>query len=261
MRKHSLISVFTVIAAGMLLSSCYYNKRMIYLQDQHLSEEMSTRVVNQKRPYRLQPFDILSIQIKSSAERDVTGIFNVASPQGSMFASPGNFFLDGYSVDTKGKIVLPVIGELTVKDLTVEEVQTLVQSHASKYLNRATVFVKLTSFKITVLGEVKTPGQYFVYNNQATVLEGLGMAGDLTNFGNREKVKLIRQVPEGSEMILLDLTDGDLLESHYFYLMPGDVLYVEPIKTRSNRENLDLLSLLFAGLTTAVLILGYMNNN
>jgi len=257
-----LLNFFFLILISGTLSSCYYNKRLVYLQNSKFSETQPSLIENSKSPYRLQPFDIVSIQIKSPIDhREISGVFNVTSSQNSMFATPGNLYLDGYSIDANGRVCLPVLGEITVKGLTLEDAQRLVQSHADKYLNNATVIVKLTSFKITVLGEVKNPGYYFVYNNQATVLEALGMAGDLTNFGNREKVKLIRQVSSGSEVVLLDLTESELLNSEYFFLMPGDVLYVEPLRVRSKRENLDLLTLLFSALTTTVLVLSYFENN
>lgn len=252
------LSCFALLA---LCASCYSNRNLVYLQNDTFSEEKSSVVENKKLPYRLQPNDILSVQIKSLADRDVSAIFNVSSFQNSIFASPGNLFLEGYHVDPAGKITLPIIGELTVKDLSLEEAQKLIQEQANKYLTNATVIVKLTSFKVTVLGEVKSPGYYFIYNNQATVLEALGMAGDLTPFGNREKVKLIRQVPSGSEVTLIDLTDARLLRSEFFFLTPGDVLYVEPLKARTRRTNIEILSLGFSAITTAILILSYINNN
>ncbi len=100
-----------------------------------------------------------------------------------MFASPANFYMDGYTINPEGKITVPVIGEVSVKDMTIEEAQAAVQKSADKYLTKAIVIVKLTSFKVTVLGEVKNPGYYYVFNSQATILEGLGMAGDLTPVG------------------------------------------------------------------------------
>jgi polysaccharide export outer membrane protein len=244
-----------------LFSSCYSNKRLVYLQGRDFTEGKTTVVENRKSLYRLQSNDILSVQIKSSAESDVSNLFNFGSLQNAMFASQGSLFLEGYSIDADGKIILPILGELIVKGLTVDEVQALIQTHANKYLNNATVIVKLTSFKITVLGEVKSPGHYFVYNNQATILEGLGMAGDLTSFGNRKNVKLIRQIPTGSEVVLLDLRDPRLLESKYFFLNPGDVLYVEPLRARTKRTNFEILTVVFSAVTTAVLILSYVNNN
>src|SRR5688572_11840176 len=85
-----------------LLSSCYYNRRLVYLQDQEFSGTTPSLVANKRSPYRLQPFDILSVQIKSSAEREISGIFNVSSVQNSMFATPGNLYIDGYSIDGNG---------------------------------------------------------------------------------------------------------------------------------------------------------------
>jgi polysaccharide export outer membrane protein len=123
------------------------------------------------------------------------------------------------------------------------------------------VIVKLTSFKITILGEVKNPGYYYVYNNQATLLEALGLAGDLSTYGSRKNVKLIRQKPEGSQVVLIDLTNADLLKSEFFFLMPGDVIYVEPFGARSKRTNLEVLNVVFAGLTTIVLIFSYVNTH
>ena len=244
-----------------LLSSCYSNKRLVYLQSTNLKEDKGIVVENKKSLYRLQPSDILSVQIKSSAESEISNLFNVGSLQNAMFASQGSMFLEGYSVDGNGEINLPILGKLMVEALTVDEVQALIQSHADKYLNNATVLVKLTSFKITVLGEVKSPGHYFIYNNQATILEALGMAGDLTSFGNRENVKLIRQTPAGSEVVLLDLRDPSLLQSEHFFMNPGDVLYVEPMKARTKRTNFEILTFVFSAVTTAVLILTYVNNN
>jgi polysaccharide export outer membrane protein len=253
MRRLILFFVLSVT-----LSSCYYNRKLVYLQDKKFSEDKSLVVGNKKSLYRIQPYDILSVQIKSSLESQLAGVFNVSPVQnGSMFVTPGNLYVDGYSVDASGKINLPVLGELTVKDLTLDQVQELIQAHADKYLTKATVIVKLTIFRVTVLGEVKNPGQYFIYNNQATLLEAIGMAGDLTVFGNRRNVKLIRQSPAGSEVVLLDLTKSDLLQSPYFFLMPSDVLYVEPLKVRSKRANLDLLTIVFTALTTTVLVLTY----
>jgi polysaccharide export outer membrane protein len=255
------LKIFSCFALLMcLVSSCYYNNRLVYLQDPKFSENRATLVESKRSSYRLQPADILSVQIKSSAEKEVSGIFNIAS-QNMMFANPGTLFLEGYSIDAGGRITLPILGELTVKDLTVEEAQKFIQSNANKYFNNAIAIVKLISFKVTVLGEVKNPGYYFVYNNQATILEALGMAGDLTNFGNRRNIKLLRQKESGTEVVLLDLTSPDLLKSEFLFLKPGDVLYVEPLKARSKRSNLEVLSVVFAALTTGVLILSYVSSH
>ena len=231
------------------------------MQDSDFSGSNASLIGNNRSKYRLQQNDLLSVQIKSSSADELTNVFNVSSQLHSMFANPGNFYMEGYSIDVNGEISLPVIGDVKVAGLTLEETRKLVQSHVDEYLREATVIVKLTSFKVTVLGEVRNPGYYYVYNNQATVLEALGMAGDLTSFGNRRNVKVIRQKPEASEVVLLDLTDPALLNSEYFFVMPGDVLYVEPMKVRVRRTNLELLGVVFSAVTTAVLILNYVENN
>src|SRR6185369_3008855 len=247
-----------LLLLAFLISSCYYNKRLVYLQDKNFSEDKPTLVENKRTPYQLQPADILSVQIKSSAEKELSGMFNISTTN-MMMANPGTLFLEGYSIDASGKITMPMLGELMVKGLTIEEAQQVIKTNANQYFNNPIVIVKLISFKVTVLGEVKNPGYYYVYNNQATALEALGMAGDLTNFGNRKNVKLLRQKASSTEVVLLDLTNADLLKSEYFFLKPGDVLYVEPLKARSKRTNLELLSVVFTAMTTAVLIFSYVN--
>src|SRR3990170_3487995 len=213
-----LKTVAVFLTSLLLFSSCYYNKRLVYFQDDSFSTSPKL-MENVKSTYRLQSNDILSIKVKSSTDAQVSDLFNITTTtQAPMFTSPGNLFLEGYSIDESGQITLPIIGTLTVKDLSIEEVQSLIQQNANKYLKNATVIVKLISFKVTVLGEVNNPGYHYVYNNQITILEALGLAGDLNAVGSRKNVKLIRQVPKGSEVVLLDLTDPRLLKSKYFYL-------------------------------------------
>ncbi len=111
---NSLKFFFCLTFLSFLVSSCYYNKRLVYLQDSHFSESKPTLVESKRTPYQLQPSDILSVQIKSSAEKEVSGIFNI-STQNLMMANPGTLFLEGYSIDASRKITLPILGELMVK--------------------------------------------------------------------------------------------------------------------------------------------------
>lgn len=247
------------VSALLFFSSCYYNKRMVYFNNKDFSESYATQIRNQAVQYRLRPNDILSVKVKSATETGISDVFNITPTTNFFNVDAGNVYLQGYSIDSEGAITLPILGKVVVKDLTVEEAQQLIQAEANKYLNNATVIVKLVSFKITVLGEVNSPGHYFAFNNQLTLVEGLGLARDLTERGNRRKVKLIRQTPTGSEVVLLNLNDPDLLKSKYYYLMPNDVLYVEPFRANQGRSNAQLLTLLFSGVTAAILILNYID--
>ena len=250
--------VLGLLIAG--LGSCVSQQQLPYLQGKEYSTRAAVQVDNERQVYRLQPGDVLSIRVQS-VQPALNDLFSVTSGQNIQSGDPGNIFASGYSVDDSGSINLPTAGRLKVAGLTVEETQQLIQKEVARFMREANVLVKLTSFKLTILGEVRTPGRYFVYNSQATVLEALGLAGDVGEFGNRTNVKLIRQTPKGSEVVLLDLTDPNLLRSKYYYLLPNDALYVEPLKARTTRGNANNLGLVFGGLSTIILLLSFIKAN
>ncbi|GAC1370759.1 MAG: hypothetical protein NVS3B25_07970 [Hymenobacter sp.] len=243
-----------------LLGACVSQRQLPYLQGPNYSTQAAVQVDNERQQYHLQPGDVLSIRVQS-VQPVLNDMFSVTSGQNIQNGDPSNLYVSGYSVDQTGGIALPTVGRLKVAGLTVEETQQLVQREVARFMRDANVVVKLTSFKLTILGEVRAPGRYFVFNSQATVLEALGLAGDLTEFGSRTNVKLIRQTPKGSEVVLLDLTDPSLLRSKYYYLLPNDALYVEPLKARTNRGNANNLGLVFAGLSTVILLLSFIRTH
>ncbi|PJJ59789.1 polysaccharide biosynthesis/export family protein [Hymenobacter chitinivorans] len=253
---NTLIRVVLFTAVGWL-SGCVAQQQLPYLQGKDYSTKTPVNVPNERFEYRIQPSDVLSIRVQS-VQPALNDIFNITDTRTVFSGDPSNLFLAGYSVDDTGNINLPTVGKVKVAGLTLDGAQALVQKEVSKYVRDANVLVKLLSFKVTVLGEVRNPGRYFIYNTQATLLEGLGLAGDLTEFGNRQNVKLIRQTAQGSEVVLLDLTDPNLLKSKYYYLLPNDALYVEPMKARTARGNANNLGLVFAGVSSLVLILSYL---
>lgn len=244
-------------------SSCISNKKMIYFPDPDFNTRELTPIQNQPEVYRLQARDILSIRIKSM-DVESSDFFNLTAREGFMNLNQASVYLSGYSIDENGNVELPEIGEINVKGLTLNQAQTKIQEKVALYLNNATVIVKLISFKITVLGEVKNPGYYNIYNDQATILEGLGMAGDLTDYGNRQNITLIRQTEAGTAGVLVNLRDPDLLSSKFYYLQPNDVVYVQPLNaknTRANLNSLGIIGLAFSAASTIILILNYMNRD
>lgn len=241
-----------------LLAACVSQRQLPYLQGTGYSTKAAVPVENERAAYRIQPGDVLSIHVQS-VQPSLNDLFSISSGQNIQSGDPGNLFVAGYSVDATGSLTLPTIGRVKVAGLTVEETQLLVQREVvPRFIRDANVIVKLTSFKVTILGEVRAPGRYFVFNSQATVLEALGLAGDLTEFGNRTNVKLIRPTAKGSEVVLLNLTDPNLLRSKYYYLLPNDALYVEPLRARNSRGNANNLGLVFAGLSTIILLLSFI---
>ncbi|MBO3271815.1 MULTISPECIES: polysaccharide biosynthesis/export family protein [Hymenobacter] len=253
--RSSLLLFLIVWAVS--LQSCVVQEKLPYLQSSSYSVKAPVAVSNPRPNYRLQPGDVLSIRVQG-ADSKLTEPFNITGTQIMNSGDPGTLYLTGYPIGEDGNISLPTVGKLKVQGLDISQAQTLVQKNISNYVLNVNVLVKLLSFKITVLGEVRSPGRYFIYNPQATILEGLGMAGDLTEFGNRENVKLVRQTLNGPEVVLINLTDPKLLQSPYYYLLPNDALYVEPMKARTTRANVGNLALVFAGISSVVLLLGFI---
>ncbi|WP_035566206.1 polysaccharide biosynthesis/export family protein [Hymenobacter sp. IS2118] len=260
MRLLPSLCIWCLLPGLALLSSCVTQSQLPYLQNAGYSRTAATAVANTPPSYRIQPNDVLSVRVQSS-QPEFNELFNVADARAMFGSDPGMMFLSGYSVGNDGNIMLPTVGRLQVAGLDIIAVQAAVQQRVSSFVRGANVVVKLLSFKLTVLGEVRSPGHYFVYNGKATVLEGLGLAGDLTEFGNRQKVKLIRQTPTGSEVVLLDLTDPTLLASPYYYLLPNDAVYVEPLRARTARANAGNLGLAFSGISAVVLLLSFLKIN
>lgn len=238
-----------------MMCSCFSNRKLIYFQDQTYAQREPTLIERKRQLYRVQPYDVLSIRINGADAMSSQFLDVDPTNNNGRGVNLPLLYLNGYSVDQSGTINMPTIGKLSVQNLTISEIEGLVQTSVDHYLNNATVSVKLVSFKISVLGEVQRPGQHYIYNGQATLLEALALSGDLTRNGNRKNVKLIRQTPEGSQVILLDMTDPNLIESEYFNLQPNDVLYIEPAKAHTRRINLELMSLVFSGITTVVLLI------
>ncbi|RPD44964.1 polysaccharide export protein [Hymenobacter sediminis] len=257
LRRFGRVTPFLFLWILLVMSGCISQKTLPYLQGTNYSTKTPVLAENNRQPYRIQPGDVLSIRVQS-VQPQLNDIFNTYDSKAVFSGDPGNLYLTGYSVDEFGNINLPTVGRLKMQGLTVDEAQALTQQQVTKFVRDANVLVKLISFKITVLGEVRNPGRYFVYNAQCTVLEGLGLAGDLTEFGNRQNVKLIRQTAKGSEVVLLNLADPNLLRSPYFFLLPNDALYVEPMKARTDRGNANNLALVFAGISAVVLVLNYL---
>ena len=255
-QKIKRFAFFLLAAIGLNLSSCITNRQLVYFPDTEFNTEQPTDIVNDRQQYRLQPRDVLSVRILT-LDMQSSEYFNLQSSSQFPQFNEAGLFLNGYSINTKGYISLPEVGSVLVLNKTIDEAQDLVQANVRKYLPNATVFVKLVSFKVTFLGEVSRPGQFFFFNEQLTLLEGLGQAGDLTLEANRENVTLIRQTTAGTQAILLNLKDPDLLSSEYYYLQPNDVIYVRPLNARNIRRNLGLLGVVFGGISTTVLLLNF----
>jgi len=246
--------------------SCITNEKLIYLQSDNITTKSPVQFNNQRDGYLVQINDVLSIDIVSPEDPTASEIFNREGGAAQGGVDPAaQLFLRGYSVDIEGNITLPLIGKLRVAGSTIEDITYRVQEVMKNYLKNSTVIVKMVSFKITVLGDVNNPGTYYVYNNQATIFEALGTAGDLTDSADRTRIKLVRQNSKGSEVVLIDVTDENTLRSPYYFLQPNDVIYAERLEEATRRTSLPIITTIFAGLGSLAavggLLFAVLNNN
>ena len=160
-------------------------------------------------------------------------------------------------------IFLPVIGKLHVAGLTLDEAREMIQKRASNVFNNVTVECKLLSFKFTVIGEVKAPGTYVNYNNYLTVLEAIGRAGGIGDYGRRDKVLVVRSDNGGTKTYNISLQSKELLSSEAYFLLPNDVVIVEPQRKKIFNLNLSTYSFIVTSVTSAItstlLIINYLN--
>jgi len=177
--------------------------------------------------YRIRTNDQLYIQVISDDPANAAFLNLTGGQMSTMSSSSEGLELITYLVDNDGNISYPQLGEIHVGDLKTGEVRDIIQKEVDKYLETASVFVKLVNRNITVIGEVKNPGQKSMVKNQLTIFEALGTAGDITDWGNRENVKIIRELPEGKHIAEIDLTATNVITSPYYYILPHDIIYVE----------------------------------
>ncbi len=250
---------FWVMSVIILLSaSCTPHRQMVYFQD----KQMVGDTVPYNRPdYKVKHGDILYVRILTMEEENYQ-IFNSddfdRSSYGSGQRNNISVYINGYSVNQEGNIKMPVLGDVYVEGNSISEITEQIQEKVDRYLIDATVIVKLVNFNVTVLGEVRRPGNYYIYDNQVTVVDALGMAGDMTDFGER-KVNIVRHTPQGAEFASLDMTDRRSYSSEYFYLQSNDIVYVEPTKAKRLGFSDFPFAVLFSAITTTILLLNYVN--
>lgn len=238
-------------------ASCVGRKSLNYLEDPALSNTAKL-FPNQKFEYRIQVNDVLSIRVLGLD--DATAKFFNVEGGGNLALNDVALYVNGFSVDKTGGVSLPTVGRIKVQGLTMSEAQDLVQKKINDYFTNATVILKMVSFRVSVLGEVNSPGSYFIYNNQITVLDALARAGGPKEFADKRHVTLMRQSDQGTQALYVDLGQMSVLSSEYFYLLPNDVVYVPTLKARPGRLNLELLTILFSAVSAAAVVLTVVQN-
>lgn len=230
------------LVAIFLFASCQSYKKVPYLQDVKVVEQ----TVQQGNLYdaKIMSKDLLTIVVScTSPELAVPFNLTVASPASG--AARNNQLttqpvLQFYLVDNDGKINFPVLGELKVGGLTKKEAEQLIIEKLKPYIKETPIVtVRMVNYKISVLGEVARPGTFTINNEKVNLLEALAMAGDMTVWGVRDNVKLIREGADGrQEIVTLDLNSAETILSPYYWLQQNDIVYVTPNKAKARNSDI-----------------------
>ena len=213
-----------------------------------MPKDLLTITVNTTDPEAAAPFN-LTVQTPANVSRS-TSLTSQAT-------------LQQYLVSNEGTIEFPVLGLLHISGLTKSEAENLICEKLGDYLKETPIVtVRMTNYKISVLGEVANPGMFTINNEKVNIFEALALAGDLTIWGMRDNVKLIRENADGKRHIItLNLNKSNILTSPYYYLQQNDIIYVTPNKVKAmNSEVGQSTSLLISGTSILISILGVILN-
>lgn len=204
--------------------SCVPKKDIVYLQNDNKTVFELPKIYEPT----LMPDDLLQITIKT-IDKETTEVFNL---QGSNnFSNPMPV---GYLIDTEGFLDFPFVGKIKAAGYKKEEFKNLLSIELKKHIRNAFVDVRLLNFRVNVLGEVAKPGTISVTSDRITLLEAITKAGDLSIYGNRKNIKVLRQENGSLNIHIVDITQTDFISSPYYYLTQNDVVYVEGRRTRAD---------------------------
>lgn len=234
MKFTSLILVLLVITS---LTSCISTNRLTYLSEKKGTSKDSLITFQQiQRPYRVQINDLLSIRVKA-LDQELTSMFNpIGDAENSTATTEEKAYFDGFLVNRHGKIRIPTLGEVKVIGLTLEEIRVKLEDQLLNdyFKSEANIFitVKLAGLRYTTLGEIGT-GSQVIYKEQVSIMEAIANAGDITLYGDRRNVKILRQYPEGQRIHRVDLTKISAVNSPFYYIQPNDLIIVDPLPQKS----------------------------
>jgi polysaccharide export outer membrane protein len=242
-----------------------YDKLLYFRQNPLVSRDLQPDSIRNLAALRFQKNDVVSITV-STFDPQLSAPFNLISPQlgaGAGMNNPSTF--TSYIVDENGQIDFPVLGKINLYNRTATEAKDELTKLLKAYLKDPVVNIRLVSFRVSVLGEVKQPGTFIVSNDRVTILEALGMAGDLTPFSNRSNILVIREQDGVRQFGELNIQSGDIFASPFYYLKQGDVIYVEPKKDKEAdirdrfTEYLPWVTSTLTGITTIIAIINSAN--
>ncbi len=253
------IKLFFLSIIGLALFSCVPLSKTKYLQDKEGVAPV-TEFQNVKPDYQIKPGDYLYVRVMTLDQKSnevFATIAGSAAGNSYMNITDQNLYLTSYMVNDSGYINFPLLGKIYANGKTIGEMEASLSRSVSDLLREASVVVKLVMYNVSILGEVKNPGKYAIYNNRVNIFEALAMANDLTTFANRSKVQIIRNQGSKNNIVTVDLQSKDILTSPYYYLQPNDIVYIEPLKNKSFAFETFPYALLLGGISTLFIVATY----
>ncbi len=262
MKSRSLI----LFIAFLGIAGCTSQQKLAYLNN--LPEPTAEGYFTSTIPdYKIQNRDVLYITLKAM---DTDGMIKdylggIGSGAGAAYMQgAGGGYLWGYNVNKDGNIIIPVLGPVHVTGKTLDETRDFLQEEFNKHYKNAVAECKLLSFKYTVIGEVRSPGTYQNFSNYLTVLEAVGQAGGVGDYGRRDRILVVRPVEGGTKTYRLNLHDKAILTNEAYFLLPNDVVIVEPEPMKIFNLNFpvvaSLISVVTSLFTTTLLLINYFGN-
>lgn len=233
--QYSIYLVLLYIAVWGGTTSCVSPKSIVYFQGDTLRN--SSQKISYDYTPTIQTNDLLSVVV-GSLNAEANEMFNIAntamtaSTNYSATSAGARLQPLGYLVDTEGNIEIPLIGKVHVKDMKTTVAADTIRKRLTNYLKEPSVVVRTLNFKVSVLGEVGRPAIYVIPDEKISLPEVLSLAGDLTIYGKRDNVMVIREENGLRHQVKLDLTSREIFNSPYYYMHKNDVIYVEPVKTK-----------------------------
>lgn len=234
----------------LMLVGCVPQEKLKYVQNE-TTDQIKSSYNHVRQVKRIQPFDNLYIKVLS-IEAETARIFS----NETVMNGPGlDINLISYTVNEKGLIDFPFVGDIDVNKLTLKEAKEKIEKELSQYISNTSITIKFVNSNITVLGEVRVQGEFPYFKDQINIFQAIGFAGGMTDYGDKSNITLIREDGSSIKYHIIDLTDKGIIETEYFYLHPNDIVIVEPIKTKFRNLRTFTYSTLLATATTLVTIL------
>lgn len=261
MKKNWIVQLAFYSLIGLFFASCGNSRDLVYFNNLPDTAIYQAQAPAVPEPV-IQPGDILRIRV-NSLNAETNRLFNTGTlqtdPQQARYTSSdeGNAGAEGYLVSSEGYISFPVAGQVKMAGLSIEQARIQIKSLVEQYAKDAIINIRFANFKITVVGEVNRPATFTVPNDRINIIEALGLAGDLTQFGKRDNILLIREEGGRRTLARVNLNDKAALTSPFFYLKQNDVLYVQPTRYRdpSGDRTLRILTAVFSGMTAVGLFI------